>query len=156
MSVAMANGALRRKIFVGCRQLGLDDDTRRDLQVVATGKDSLSEMNEDDLNAVLQALVVRGFKPQKGQPSKRAKATRADVRYVHVLWRLLGDAGHLARPDRAGLNAFIRSRFGKTWGAVPLDIDDLNDWEKIDAVIQALTNMCERNGVEIDRDRQRR
>ena len=29
---------LRKTIFLACRQLGLNDETRRDLQLVATGK----------------------------------------------------------------------------------------------------------------------
>ena len=43
-----------RLIHVGCRSLGLDEDTRRDLQLVATGKSSLTAMNDRELEAVVQ------------------------------------------------------------------------------------------------------
>lgn len=141
--------ALRKKIFVGCRELGLDDDARRDLQLVATGKDSLREMNEADLLALLEALKDRGFNPIS-KSVKRPAAPRADLRLIHVLWRKLGDAGALDRPDRDGLNAFIRARFGKAWGSVPADIDMLRDWKQIDQVVEALKAMGKRAEIDFD------
>jgi len=143
--------ALKRKIFAGCRELGIDTDTRKDLQRAATGKESLADMNEGELKLVINALVTKGFKPTKSGKGYR-RAPRADLRLVHVLWKKLGDAGVLDNPTRAGLNAFIRRRYGAAWGAVPRDIDDLRDWEKIDTVIQALLQWCERKGVKIDRE----
>jgi len=142
--------AIKRKIFAGCRELGLDTDTRKALQQTATGKDSLADMNEAELKLVINALVTRGFKPTKGGGYK--KAPRADLRLVHVLWKKLGEAGVLDNPTRAGLNAFIRRRYGNAWSVVPRDIDDLRDWEKIDTVIQALLQWCDRKGVGIDRE----
>jgi len=109
------SAALIRKVHIGCRLLGIDEDTRRDLQRQVTGKDSLSAMNEAELKGVLKALENRGFKPAlKG---RHAPAPRADLRYVHKLWSLLGAAGALRAPSRAGLNAFIRARFGRVSGA---------------------------------------
>lgn len=150
--------ALRRTIFAGCKSLGLDDEARRDLQLVITGKDSLSAMSEPEMEALVAELRRRGFKPLLKPPQKgRGKrAPRADLRFVHVLWRLLGDAGKLDTPTRDGLNAFVRRRFGARWGAVPLDVDDLRDWDKIDAVVQALKDWCKREGVRIDWDRHAR
>lgn len=153
---------LRRTIFAGCKSLGLDDEARRDLQLVVTGKDSLSAMSEPEMERLVAELRKRGFKPALKAPAKavakaRGKsAPRADLRFVHVLWRLLGEAGKLDNPTREGLNAFVRRRFGKVWGAVPLDIDDLRDWENIDAIVQALKEWCKREGVPIDWDRHRR
>lgn len=142
----MSIASLRKQIFVGCRELGLDEDTRRDLQLGATGKASLAAMDEADMLKVVAALKDRGFRPTKG--ARRKAAPRADLRYVHVLWRILGDAGKLDRPGRDGLNAFIRARFGESWGSVPVDIDALRDHKKIDAVIQALKTWCAREGLD--------
>ena len=47
-------------IHVACRDLGLDEDTRRDLQLVVTGKDSLKAMSEPELEAVVAALKAKG------------------------------------------------------------------------------------------------
>lgn len=154
----MTSGNLQRMIHVGCKQLGLDDDTRRDLQLVATGKASMAAMTETDLLKVVEALKQRGFSPtgnsyyagRKGKGAAKAparKAARADVRFIHVLWEKLGEAGALKRPDRAGLNAFIRSRFESKWAAVPIDVDTLQNAGQINAVIRALKDMCKRAGI---------
>ena len=157
----MADRTLQRMIHTACRQLGLDEDARRGLQVVATGKASMADMSDAELRKVVAALQARGFKPggngyfKKGSkaPSKhhRPPADRADLRYVHVLWGLLGKAGHLDKPGRDGLNAFVRSRFEGTWGSVPIDIDALREGRQINDVIQALQGMCRRHGVKVDK-----
>lgn len=146
---------LQRMIHVGCRELGIDSETRHDLQLVVTGKASMSDMTEADLRKVIEALKKRGFKPagdsyfSNGQPRRthRPKAARADLRFVHVLWMLLGEAGALKSPGRAGLNAFIRARFSTKWPAVPIDIDALHDAGQINDVTRALKDMCKRAGV---------
>lgn len=139
--------ALQKKIHVGCRELGLDGDARRDLQLAVTGKVSMTDMSETELKAVLKRLQDTGFKARSGG-KKHAKASRADLRLVHVLWRKLGEAGQLRDPSRKGLNKFIRERFGKAWSNVPADVDMMRDHKEIDQVIQALKSWGQR--VDID------
>lgn len=145
--------SLQRMIFAACRELGLDDEARHDLQLAVTGKASLSDMTEVELKAVVDRLKRDGFnadfKGRKGRP----KAERGDLRFIHVLWRLLGEAGALGDPSRAGLNAFVRKSFGDHWGTVPADIDMLRDAHRIDQVIQALKAWAARKGVQIDTGR---
>ncbi|MGJ8609680.1 MAG: phage protein GemA/Gp16 family protein [Octadecabacter sp.] len=124
--------ALQQQIHVGCRQLGLDADARRDLQLATTGKASMRDMTERDLKLVIQRLKSDGFKITKS--NRRPAAPRADLRYVHVLWRLLGEAGKLDKPGREGLNAFIRSRFEGKWESFPIDIDALRNANQINDV----------------------
>jgi phage gp16-like protein len=140
---------LQRMIHVGCKQLGLDDDTRRDLQLVVTGKASMADMSEAEMLKVVDALKQRGFKAGFNGASKtrRPTAKRADVRLIHALWGALGRAGKLKKPGREGLNAFLRIRFEKKWGAVPIDVDALTDWSQITDVIKALKDWCRREGV---------
>jgi len=147
----MTSRPLQRMIFVGCKQLGLDDDARHDLQLAATGKESLSDMTEAELELVIARLKESGFKPF-GKPGSKARksAPRADLRFIHVMWRLLGEAGALKRPGREGLNAFIRSRYEGAWDFVPIDVDALRRADQIKDVIEALKDMCRRNGIELD------
>ena len=139
---------LKRMIHVGCKQLGLDDDTRRGLQLIATGKASMADMTEAELKKVVEALKQRGFKAgfKGGEKGRRKAAPRADLRFVQVLWSKLGEAGAVRRPGRDGLNAFIRARFEGKWQSVPLDVDVL-DAAQANDVIRALKDMCQRNGV---------
>ena len=156
----MINGRnLQRMIHVGCKQLGMDEDTRHDLQLVATGKASMAEMTEAELKRVVDALKKRGFKPF-GSPSSNGRkgglkgagkpaAARADVRFVHVLWTKLGEAGAARKPGRDGLNAFIRARVEGKGPSGPSDVDALRDAGQINDVIRALKDMCKRAGVDV-------
>jgi hypothetical protein len=143
----MSRTALIKKVHVGCRALGIDGETRRDLQLQVTGKASITDMTDADLTLVLGALKVRGFTPSGGSAPRRKAAARSDVRFCHVLWGKLHSAGAVQVKGAAGLNAFIRARFEGKWGAVPIDIDTIQDWRQIAAVIEALKAMCTRAGV---------
>lgn len=145
----MTANTVLKTIHVAVRDLGLDNDTRRELQLLVTGKESLRDMSAAEQVAVLDALKERGFKPSAGKASRthRRPATRGDIRFCHVLWGKLVKAGVVDLPGAAGLNAFIRARFEKAWGAVPFDIDGLRDWKQIATVIEALKAMCARAGI---------
>lgn len=140
---------LQKLIHVGCRELGIDAETRRDLQLVATGKASMSDMTEAELQKVVEALKARGFHPERSGGFARPVSPRADIRFIHVLWRQLALAGALKVTGRKGLNAFIRARFEKKWGAVPLDVDALRDPAQINDVTRALKDWCARVGVKL-------
>ena len=142
--------ALQRKIHLGCKSLGLDDEARRELQLVVTGKASMSNMTEAELQAMVKRLEADGFKASAKSGKRFKAAPRADLRLIHKLWGELGRAGEVRDPSRAGLNRFIRARFGAYWSMVPADVDMLTDWAQIDAVIQALKSWGQR--VEIDFD----
>lgn len=144
--------ALKKLIHVGARTLGLDADTRHDLQLVATGKASLADMTEAELEKVVAAMKARGFTPSGGRAAKgrRAAAPRGDIRFCHVLWGKLHRAGAVDQQGATGLNAFIRKRFGDAWGAAPMDVDQMRDAKQIATVIEALKGMCKRAGIDID------
>ena len=143
------SAALIRAIQVGCRQLGIDQDSRRALQLRLTGKESLSDMSDAERRSVLDALKARGFTPAAKSGQYRM-AERADIRLIHVLWGALGRAGTLRNPSRKGLNAFIQKRFGKIWGAVPADVDMLSEHKQIEDVLAALSDWVGREVPEFD------
>ncbi|MGC9368687.1 MAG: phage protein GemA/Gp16 family protein [Paracoccaceae bacterium] len=143
------NRSLQKLVFAACRQLGLDDEARRDLQVSVTGKASMRDMTEADLKLVVNRLKESGFDPDGGK-RKRPRAPRADIRFCHVMWRLLHEAGAAKVKGPEGLNAFVRARFEKTWGYVPVDIDALREWSEIKDVVEALKDWCDREGIELE------
>jgi len=134
-------------IYARSKEAGLDEDARRDVFEQQTGKRSLSLMTPAEVGKV-DAHLKSLAPPKKG---RKPAAKRADVRFIHVLWRELGRAGVLTDPSRAGLNRFLRSRFGNAWGAETIDVDALTDAGQIRTVIEALKDWCEREGVELDR-----
>lgn len=122
-----------------------DSDDRRNFFERVTGKRSQSLMSPAEVAKV--ASAIREITPapkSKGKPL----APRASLRYVHVLWGLLGRAGKLNQPNRAGLNKFIRARFAEKWGVEFIDIDALTEEAQITDVIRALEDWCDREGVE--------
>jgi phage gp16-like protein len=140
--------ALQKMVHVGCRELGIDGETRRDLQLLVTGKASMLDMTEADLAKMVTALKEKGFKPHAGKARvQRPAAKRADTRFAHVLWGKLHKAGAVDQGGAKGLNAFIRARFEKSWGAAIFDIDAMQDHRQIATVIEALKGMCARAGI---------
>ncbi|MGR3485504.1 MAG: phage protein GemA/Gp16 family protein [Paracoccaceae bacterium] len=140
---------LQRTIHAASREIGIADDDRRALQLAATGKASTADMTEADLRGVIDALKARGWTPKGGRG--RPKSPRADIRFIHVLWRLLAMEGHVTS-GREALNAFIRRSFGDKWATL-LDVDMMRDPDQIAAVTEALKAMCRRHGVEVARAR---
>lgn len=139
-----------RLIHVAARELGLDADTRHELQLVTTGKASLAEMSPSELDRVVDALKARGFKPGRASGKAfRTPATRGDVRFAHVMWGKLAKAGAVGKPGPKGLNTFIRTRFENAWGSAPLDIDQMQDAAQIATVVEALKTMCRRAGIKL-------
>ena len=143
----MSKARLIKLIHVGCRELRIDAEDRKALQTRLVGKSSLSDMTEAELRAVLAHVKEQGFKPK---PSAKARPLpeRADVRYIYVLWDKLADAGVLRNPSTSGINTFIRKRFAKKWGAVPMDVSQLTEWNQINDVIKALKDWCAREGID--------
>ena len=146
--------ALIATIHVGAKALGLDAETRHDLQLQVTGKASLTDMTGTELLAVVEALKKRGFKPgfkggEKGRSGteRRAPAKRGDVRLAHALWGKLHKASAVEGKGAGGLNTFVRARFAAAWGAVPLDIDLIQDARQIATINEALKAMCRRAGL---------
>lgn len=62
-------------IHVGKKELGLDDDTYRDLLQAVAGKRSAKDLNITELNKVIRSLEQKGFKHE----SKRSFGTKPDV-----------------------------------------------------------------------------
>lgn len=68
-------GKLIAVIHVGKKELGLDDDTYRDMLEHVTGKRSAKDLKIVELNKVIRELENKGFKHE----SKRSFGTKPDV-----------------------------------------------------------------------------
>lgn len=68
-------GKLLAVVHVGKKELGLDDDTYRDLLEQVTGKRSAKDLKIEELNKVIRALEQKGFKNQK----KRSFGNKPEV-----------------------------------------------------------------------------
>ncbi|OOF59312.1 gp16 family protein [Rodentibacter myodis] len=81
--------SLVTKIHIGKTQLGMDDETYRQLLINTTGIASCSLMNEEQLQQVLNAMVKKGFKVRSKFWGNRA-APREDKKiYLAKITALL-------------------------------------------------------------------
>lgn len=98
------------KLHIAKKQLGLDDDTWRDLLERETGKRSSKEMSDGERGRVLDVLKQQGFKPapkgsRKGLEGKYAPKLQA-------LWIAGYNLGLIRNKDDAALLAFVKRQTG--------------------------------------------
>lgn len=100
----MSRKRLIAMVHVARNQLGLDEDTYRDLLERVTGKRSAAKLTDGELGRVIDALKERGFEPKRTAP----RSDKAHVRKVWSLWADLERAGRLREPGRAALRSFVK------------------------------------------------
>lgn len=138
-----ARNKLIAVIHVAKKQLGLTEDIYRDILFATTEKESLKDMNIDDLNKVIKAFEDQGFK--KKSNSKRTGSVRRTksrhVKLIRALWISLYQLGEVKNPSENALNAYAK-RMTK--------VDNLH-WlppHKEDSVIASLRDWMKRAGYE--------
>lgn len=109
-------------IHVAKQQLGLDDDTLRDVYQRVTGKRSLRDMSQDEQNNVVHELRRSGFKPastgaRKGLAGKYAAKLQA-------LWIAAWNLGIVKNKDDRALIAFVERQTGLSHVRFLRDADD--------------------------------
>lgn len=92
--------------FGACKEAGLDEDARRDVQLRICGKDSAKAMTVRDFNKCVMDLKERGlWKPKR--PARTASG-KPHVRKIWAIWRDMAASGLLADPSDAALRAFVQ------------------------------------------------
>ncbi|TPL49112.1 regulatory protein GemA [Mesorhizobium sp. B2-4-4] len=105
-------------IHVGNKQLGLDEDTARDLYERVTGKRSLRLMNFRQLELIVTEQRRLGFKPaEKGLKGPFAKKLQA-------LWIAAWNLGIVRDRTDAAMLSFIKRQTGIEHTRFLLDADD--------------------------------
>lgn len=98
-------------IHVARRQLGLDDDTARDLYERVTGKRSAKEMSEAERNRVVQELRRQGF-TQPPSTGTRRKLEGPFAKKLQALWIAAWNLGLVADRRDGALLAFVKRQTG--------------------------------------------
>lgn len=105
-------------IHVANKQLGLDEDTARDLYERVTGKRSLREMNDRQLQLIVTEQRRQGFKPaEKGLQGPFAKKLQA-------LWIAAWNLGIVRNRTDAAMLSFVKRQTGIEHTRFLLDADD--------------------------------
>ena len=101
----MSANPLQQKIQIARRQLGLDDDAYRAILERVTGQRSTKRMARGAMARVLDEMKRLGFEDRSKKRFHKAEV-RQDLRYIHVLWRLLAEAD-VVLAGRSALNSFV-------------------------------------------------
>ncbi|WP_051219470.1 gp16 family protein [Oceanobacter kriegii] len=145
MNGATAQGKAKAMIHIAKKQLGLDDETYRALLVGATGKASCADMSLNELNKVVDALKVRGFKtrPSKknGPTSRRRVVDQNGVEHggptqgdkIRALWIEMANSGIVKDGSEDALRKYVK-RMSKNRFEAPQFCDDATAWTVIESL----------------------
>ncbi len=137
---------LQTKIHIAKKQLGLDDDTYRDMLETATGKTSTKGMTVKEMSSVLNLMISKGWRPKSkshksAQPSKGyceipdGTPHARQKRYIAALWDALNY-------KMSGLDLRCKKQFGVdrfVW---------LNDQDALQTLGRDLVNRCHAKGID--------
>ncbi|OUS51447.1 hypothetical protein BM607_009320 [Shewanella sp. SACH] len=90
-------------VQIGKRDLQLDDDMYRNLLEQITGARSAKGLSESQLNAVVDAMKLRGFKPKP-----KAQARAAEVPKIRAIWLTMYDQGFVRSRTEVALNTYVK------------------------------------------------
>jgi hypothetical protein len=92
-------------IHAGLRQLGIDEETARDLYERETGKRSLRAMSEGERRRIVAALRESGFRAASGPSRRPLKGRYAPI--LQALWLSAWHLGVVRSRDDQALIAFV-------------------------------------------------
>lgn len=141
--LGLQKAARIKAIHAACRKLGIDTDTRRDLQMEITGKASLSDMSISEVSRVLDALNRRASGESEWRFVFRLAADRQP--YGRKIYRLAERVGALMQPPvPVASKAYIEGIARQMRGCEqPLEFCDA---EQLLKIVQALEVHLKRHG----------
>ncbi len=133
-----------KAVHAACRAQGIDDDTRKVIQLQVTGKVSLKDMSALDLSDLLNHLNRR-VKTQTNEWAWTFRATPDRARYGKKIYRLAQRIGRLQTPPVEIMSkAYIEGITAQMRGCdQPLEFCDP---EQLHKVVQALEVFVKRHG----------
>lgn len=137
------------KIHIAAQQLGMAEDTYRDMLWSVGRVRSAKDLDLAGRQAVLAHLVACGFRDtshQRGRPRPYKKGTQAAL--IRHLWTRLAQAGEVHDASDKALRAYVRTQ-SAAHHPQHLGWDDANLLPRSVAgkVIEHLKQWCERAGV---------
>lgn len=98
-------------IRVGVAQLGMDEETYRDLLFDTLGKRSLAGSTSKEQWRVVEELKARGFKPSPVHKG-RALLDSPQARKIRALWLTMADCGIIRDRSERAMDSYVRRFIG--------------------------------------------
>ncbi|PZR89661.1 MAG: GemA protein [Stutzerimonas stutzeri] len=138
---------LHRLIHGGCRHLGINADDRRGMYLRLVKKDTLSDMNDEEMQVVADELRRLGYRQGASKASGREGKRPLSGKYLpklRALWIALYNLGVIADRRDSAMEAFVLGRQVKGVHAVQF-VHAPGDGK---AAIEGMKKMAERAGVD--------
>lgn len=103
--VSDARRAAIAKVKIAQKELGLDDDTYRDVLEAVTGRRSAADCTDAQLGRMLEHFQSKGF---KAKPSAKGAADHPAAKKARAMWISLHQLGAVRDPSERALEAFAR------------------------------------------------
>ncbi|MER2539334.1 MAG: regulatory protein GemA [Azonexus sp.] len=144
-SVGVIRSARIRAIHAACKAQGIDDETRRAMQLQLTGKASSKDMSLSEINAVVDHLN-RSRRKTTNEWAFTFDLTPARRLYGQKIYRLAERVGKLMNPPvPVASKAYVEGIAKQMAGATqPLEFCDP---ERLHKIVQALEIYVKRHGV---------
>jgi phage gp16-like protein len=112
MTAAADRARLIKLVLVGCRELGMDEDTYRLLlSNTVKGKSSTIEMTTPELEKIMRAMRAKGFTVRhksKSVSQSRALAQYPEATKIRALWLFLHQLGAVNNPAEVALATYVK------------------------------------------------
>ncbi|MCW9036230.1 MAG: regulatory protein GemA [Rhodospirillales bacterium] len=133
---------LYAKINIAKKELGLDEETYRDILTTNFGKDSLKKFSNAQLSDLITHFKELGFKPKKAPPKRAGRKKLADgptQMKARALWLSLYHLGIISDPSEQALDTFVKRQ-------VKVDAINFMTPSESHKVIEALKKWATREG----------
>ncbi|EHJ3655130.1 regulatory protein GemA [Salmonella enterica] len=125
-------------IHIAKSQMGIDNDTYRQMLLSITGIASTSDMNPGQLNKVLAAMKVKGFvvKPASKARTTRSLADSPQARKLRALWLEMYAQGFVRDSSEEALRRWVKREIkvdGLQWlesDKASMAIERLKNWQE--------------------------
>jgi phage gp16-like protein len=107
----MTRNPMLAKVHIARKELGLDEDSYRDVMERITGQRSAAALSDRQLSALLDEFKRLGFNPRSTgakRAGQRRMATSPHAGKIRALWITLYNLGLIETPTEAALAAFVR------------------------------------------------
>ena len=120
------------KVAIARKELGLDEDTYRDILERLTGHRSAKDASDQQLGLVLDEFKAKGWTPRNPVVRKKPRLVSPPaVRKARALWIGLADLGAVRDRSEAALESFARRQLG-------VESMDWSDAARLYKLIEAL------------------
>lgn len=124
-------------IHVAKRQLGIDEDTYRDMLVNITGQNSLKNMHISDRIKIINHLKKIGFKIKPKAKPKTAKVTDQRAK-IKAIWGSMEKEGLIKNGSKFALNQWVKRMSGVA------TVEWLSDIKQAQNVLESLKKYQQR------------